>query len=139
MKKSKELTPWQVWIAKPEAIDELCDAIMDGKSITAIAEAKGAANSMLVRWIAADEHRSARAREARIASAQTFDDQALAAIRAASDPFQLSMAKEEAHHLRWRASKISPSYADKLRHGGDDDLPPIGVTLIERRIVKPSD
>lgn len=133
MKKSKELTPWQVWIANPEAIDELCDAIVNGQSMTAFAEGVGASKSMLSRWIAADEERSACVREARIKSAATFDELALQRIDEAGDPFELSKAKEAAHHLRWRASKISPAYGDKvdLKHSGGIKFERIEAVIVD--------
>lgn len=39
---------------------------------------------------------------------------------------------------KWLMSKMHPrKYGDKLALGGDADAPPIGLTLIERRIVDP--
>ena len=114
--KPREETKWQQWTSAPEAgIDELCDMIEAGNTLTAIAQDVGIHVANLSRWIAADPQRSARAREARIAAASSYDDQALAAIRNASDQFALAKAKEEAHHLRWKASKADPrKYGDKL-------------------------
>lgn len=41
---------------------------------------------------------------------------------------------------KWLASKMYPKkYGDKVAIGGADDLPPVGITMIERKIVRPSD
>lgn len=110
------LSAWQQWTAKPdEALASLCNRIEDGESLKAIAGGFDIDESTLRHWIGADMPRSARVREARAKSAAAFDQMALDAIRQASDPFGLAKAKEEAHHLRWRASKINPrDYGDKL-------------------------
>lgn len=115
-KVSKPLTPWEQWKAQPEESEnQLCSRIRQGESLTGISRTVGCNIATLSDWIAADPQRSARVREARIASAQAFDEMALEAIRTAGDPFELNRAKEEAHHLRWRASKINPrDYGDKV-------------------------
>lgn len=106
--------------------DEVICKIEDGQSIASIAASVGKDRSQLSKWLRADETRSARAREAREASADAHDEAAESVIRNASDPFELSKAKEMAHHLRWKATKIAPRrYGDKLALGGADDLPPI--------------
>jgi transcriptional regulator with XRE-family HTH domain len=89
--------------------------IENGESIAAIAASLGADRSTLSRWLNAEEHRSARAREARQAAAAAYDEQAEQELRAATDLFQLAKARELAQHLRWRASKINPkAYGDRL-------------------------
>ncbi len=111
----KTLTPWQKWSTSKSAVDDLCARIIGGETLTSIARSLSAGVSTLTDWIAADPERSARAREARIAAANSYDELALQAIRDASDPFELAKAKEEAHHLRWKASKADPKrYGDKL-------------------------
>jgi hypothetical protein len=111
----KPLTPWQKWTARQDAIEDLCDRIQGGDSLTGIAASLGAHVANLTRWIAADPQRSARAREARIAAAGTFDEMALDELRSAADPFELARAREVASHLRWKASKADPGrYGDKL-------------------------
>ncbi len=114
--RERVLTIWQKWTKDPDAaIDDLCDRVMSGESITAIAAKLGTSKPNLIRWIDADPDRSARAREARVQAAATYDDMALQGIEEASDPFELARAKEKAHHLRWRASKINPrEYGDKI-------------------------
>lgn len=107
-------------------VDAMCNAIVEGDSMTLIAKSIGVSLSGLIAWVAADHDRSARVREARISTAQLWDERATSGIEAASDVFELSKAKEIAHHYRWRASKIAPrEYGDKVAIGGADDLPPI--------------
>lgn len=94
-------------------IDEVCSDILAGASLTSIAAALGVGLATLVEWLAADPERSARARAARALAAIAWDEEAERLLREATDGFALSKAKEIAHHLRWRASKISPSYSEK--------------------------
>ncbi len=111
----KPLTAWQEWRAQPDSIDVLCARIVNGETLTAIARSLNAGVATLTDWIAADPERSARAREARIAAAGSYEEQALDELRDAADPFALAKAKEVAHHLRWKASKANPRmYGEKL-------------------------
>lgn len=131
-KPAKPLTSWQQWRAKTDAIDVLCGRITDGELLTEIARSLGTGLSTVADWIAADPVRSARAREARISAAASYDDQALQAIRAASDPFELTKAREEASHLRWRASKANPrEYGDRTTVAGDENSP---LTVVIQRL-----
>jgi hypothetical protein len=115
-------------------IDALCDRIASGVSLTALAESLEISRYAMSSWIAADENRSARAREARIIAASAYADLALAAIKdAPANPIELSRARELASHYRWQASKASPQeYGDKVEttHKGE-----MQITAIERRIV----
>ncbi|MEJ1126144.1 hypothetical protein V9L20_01105 [Variovorax sp. CCNWLW225] len=96
-------------------IDKLTEMLIDGQTQTAIAAKLKVSKATLIAWIAADPDRSARVREARIAAASTYAENAAEGLRAAADPFALAKAKELAHHLRWQASKADPrSYGDKL-------------------------
>lgn len=96
-------------------IEALCDEIMAGKSLTAIAKQAGASLTRLLVWIGADPVRSARVREARSAMAKVWDEKAEHGIANAADEFELRKAKELAHHYRWRAAKVSPpEYGDRL-------------------------
>jgi len=108
-------------------LDRICDEILEGESLTAIAAKAGVRVSGLVQWLAADPDRSARARECRAESAKLWDEKAVAVIEAAADPFELAKAKELSHHFRWKASKIAPKeYGDKIQaeHSGS-----VGLTL----------
>lgn len=89
---------------------------MDGLSYRSIARNLKMNVSVLTRWVAADAARSAQVREARIASAKAFADEARQLLEEAKDPFSLSRAKELAHHLRWEASRANPrDYGDKVQ------------------------
>lgn len=96
-------------------IEAICEMVIDGDSYTAIAKKAGVSKALLSIWIAKDPERAALAHEARAFSARTFDDKAETVLLEAQTPFELQAAKELAHHYRWRASKISPEYSDKLQ------------------------
>jgi len=97
-------------------VDWLCDQIVEGKSLTAIAKEQGMHHATLLRWVAAEDERQRLVREARIASAQAFDEMALQGILKAKTKIAIAVAKEAAHHLRWRASKINPAdYGEKVQ------------------------
>lgn len=128
-KQDKPLTPSQRFDA--EGIEAICRRIEDGESLTGIAHSFGTGLSVLQHWLAADVGRSARARESRARAAAAYDEQAQREIQMAADPFELARAKELAHHLRWRASKVNPrEYGDKVdvtqnvtvRDVSDDEL-----------------
>ncbi len=107
-------------------VDALCAAILGEQTLTAIAQDLDVSIGTLLTWMEANPERSARVREARMRTARLWDEKATKVIEDASDPFELSKAKELAHHYRWRASKIAPrDYGDKVAIGGADDLPPI--------------
>lgn len=107
-------------------LDAICEKIVGGMMQNEVARELGVSDQAMITWLAADPERSARAREARAQSAAAYDTKAAILIEQAADPFELSRAKELAHHLRWRSSKISPrDYGDKLAVGGAADLPPV--------------
>ena len=107
-------------------IDKVCADIIGGTSMTAIAKSLDVSIGSFLNWLNADSERSARVTEARRTTAKLWDELATETIKDAPDAFELSKAKELAHHYRWRASKIAPrEYGDKIAVGGADDLPPI--------------
>lgn len=111
-------------------VEQVCALILDGRSMTYAAKQAGVSIGRLVEWIAADPDRSARTREARTQSALVWDERAELQITQARNPFQLARAKELAHHLRWRASKIAPrEYGDRMQHtgGGPGEAPIVTV------------
>jgi hypothetical protein len=125
--------------AKPVAKDKLdalgiewlCAQIAEGRTMTAAAKDAGVSIGTLISWVEAVPERSARTREARSYAAKLWDEKALEGIEGADNVFALSKAKEVAHHLRWRASKIAPKeYGDKLAVGGADDLSPLAVEIV---------
>ena len=106
-------------------LENLCSAIADGNSLTAIAQSLDVSIGSLLTWVESDPERSARAREARALTARLWDNKATETLEAAQEPFDLAKAKELAHHYRWRASKIAPrEYGEKLalEHSGDVTL-----------------
>jgi transposase-like protein len=119
--------PW-----KTDAIDLdwMCDRIAGGASMADLARHYGIDTGQFSVWCAADAQRSARIKSARAISAAHWDEKAERGLEGAEDQFELSRAKEMAHHYRWRASKISPDYGDKstvthagaVAHLSSDDL-----------------
>lgn len=102
-------------IKRPLDIDEVCQELAAGQTMTAIARENGWAISRFLAWVEADADRSARVKAARQAAARMWDERATEVIEAARDPFELSKAKELAHHYRWRAKAIAPKeYGDKV-------------------------
>lgn len=121
-------------------IDAICGMIMDGRTLTRIAEESGSSKTVLLRWLRSDPDRSARAREARAATAAVWDEMAEHRIETAGDEFELKKAKELAHHYRWRASKIAPGeYGDKasIELTGKDGAPVELITRIAITGVEP--
>ena len=105
--------------------DTVIEMITETHSMTAIAQSAGVAVSWLLGWIEKDPDRSARAREARAATALLWDEKAVRTIEEAGDGFEVSKAKELAHHYRWKAAKIAPKhYGDKQEvvHSGQIDI-----------------
>lgn len=96
-------------------VEWLCNQIIDGQSQTSIAQSVGVSLATLSNWIAADIERSARVREARIASSRAYDEKAEQALMDARDPFELAKARELASHYRWKASKTNPKeYGERV-------------------------
>lgn len=96
-------------------LDDVCERIAAGETYTVIAADYGKTQGALSLWLAAEPNRSARAREAAGFAARVWDEEAEAGIRAATDVLSLGKARELAQHLRWRASKLSPAYADRSK------------------------
>lgn len=97
-------------------MDEVARLIADGVPLTEIAKRAGVTDGGLLTWIEADAERSACARAVRQSTARMWDERAADVIGQAADPFELSKAKELAHHYRWRASKIAPrDYGDRIQ------------------------
>jgi hypothetical protein len=109
------VTTWEKFKALDNALELLCERIHSGAMLTEISRGLECSFGTLSAWIAADPDRSARVREARIASAAAYEEQALEGIQGAKDAFSLAKAKEMAHHLRWKASKLNPKdFGDKV-------------------------
>lgn len=101
--------------------------------MTAISADIGVNISTLIEWAEEDPQRSARMRAARELAARAWDELAELNIAAASDPFELSKARELAQHYRWRAKAVAPrEYGDKVtqEHTGAGGGP-IGIAAID--------
>ena len=117
-------------------IDALCEQIINGVTMTAIAKSVGVTMGAMIEWIAADPDRSARAREARSQASMTWDEAAEKKLEEAADPFELAKARELAFHLRWRASKIAPKiYGDRLDLNATLNPGTISDDALESRIL----
>ena len=104
-------------LAKCDAlgVEALAERLIAGETQTGIAVSIGVSQATLINWIALDPERSARTREARIASAASYSDKAEQVLSEATDPFELSKARELASHYRWKASKTDPrQFGDKI-------------------------
>lgn len=120
--------------------DTICDLISCGASLTSIAKQFNIDLAEVIRWIGSDVHRSARVRTARQEAAKLWDEEATRIIAAAPDSFELSKAKELAHHYRWRASKIAPrEYGDKMELTGDGGGPILAEVKHEVTWKKPDE
>lgn len=113
-------------------VEWLCDQIQDGNTLTAAAAEAGVPRSTLLRWVAADPVRSARVREARQQAGAAWDDLAEQGLKDAKTPHQLAIARELAHHYRWRARAIDPQYKEKVQQEHTGDLQ---VTQIVRKVI----
>lgn len=123
-----------------KGVQWLCDEIIDGKSLREIAAGLGMNHATVIRWVGADDDRAKQVREARITSAQTFDEMALTGILGAKTKIALARAKEAAHHYRWRASKIDPrTYGDKVQtEVSGPDGGPLKFQQVRRTVIDPT-
>lgn len=96
-------------------IDSLIDDIIEGLTYRQMAAKYECSLGTIHNFLSKDEH-SARANEARQASADGYADKAeQVLIDAPADRIELQRARELAHHYRWKASKRNPkNYGDKL-------------------------
>lgn len=95
-------------------LEAIVDDIIDGVSYLGIAKKLGIGKSSFVRWLSVDADRSARVKEALIASAQTEDEKAEDVLK--GNEFDSATKRELAFHYRWRARVRNPrDYGDKLQ------------------------
>lgn len=115
-------------------VDALCDRLVSGETLTAISKSIGVTKGSMRRWVSLDAERQARVNEARVASAEAFDELAEEEIRSARNPLALAKARELAHHYRWRSSKIDPRrYGEKLQVDQNTTIVNLSDEEIERR------
>lgn len=98
-------------------IDEICRRLASGEGQGEIADSIGVNRGTFSIWLASDDKRSTRAREARTTSARHWDSQAEAVLIGANDdkPGAIAKARELASHYRWRAKCYAPKdYGDKI-------------------------
>jgi hypothetical protein len=104
-------------------IDAICERISGGETLTHLSQDIGVGVARLITWLGTPE-RSARANEARRLAAQVWDEMAEGTLLSAS-PEDISVARELAHHYRWRASKMAPrTYGDRheVEHSGKVEM-----------------
>lgn len=108
------------------------EQVLELRTLSQIAQDADVALSTLIGWIASDAERSARIRDARRLAAEAWVEKAEQVVADAKNNFELQKARELAHHYRWRASKISPQYNDKVvqEHTGPGGGP-VSITKIQ--------
>lgn len=108
------------------------EQVLELRTLSQIAQDADVALSTLIAWIAADPDRSARVRDARRLAAEAWVEKAEQVLADAKTNFEFQKARELAHHYRWRASKISPQYNDKVvqEHTGPGGGP-VSITKIQ--------
>lgn len=96
-------------------VDAVCDLIRDGKSLTEISAITSTSRARFCAWLEAEPSRSAQVMKARADTAWHWDCEAERVVRAAKGPDEIAVARELAHHYRWRASKIARQmYGDRV-------------------------
>ena len=98
-------------------IATICEMITEGLGVRDIAARADVSRGSVLTWLDAPGH-SARVRDARMATAWLWDEEAENAIRiAAAEPAELTRARELAFHFRWRAGKLNQAiYGDRTKH-----------------------
>ncbi|AMM23003.1 hypothetical protein [Variovorax sp. PAMC 28711] len=97
-------------------IEALCDRLIGGETQNEICRKLKISPGSMARWIALDDERGARVREARIHAARAWDEKASEVIIEARTAIDVSKARELAHHYRWRAKMANPrEYGEKLQ------------------------
>lgn len=110
--KAKPLTPGE--LLDQYGIERMCEDTMNGDSLSKMAQGIGVSIGALAKWLAKTPDRTHAMNEARRLSARVHDENALQVIRGATNFLELGKAREEASHLRWRASKTAPKeYGDR--------------------------
>ena len=125
-----------------EIADRICEEISEGKSLRAILRENEElpAASTVFRWLSLDKAFSEQYARAREAQADVlFDELADVAEQAlnAETAVEVSARKLIVDTHKWRISKIAPKkYGEKLELAGDPNAP-LGIAVIERRVIDP--
>lgn len=122
-------------------IDAICEYVSSGDSLRSWALKNGFSQRTVLDWIEKDEVRSAhyaRARDERaelvFESLDDIGDQAVTAESAV----EVAGLRLKADNIKWKLARMNPKkYGDKLAVGGADDLPPVQITEIQRKIIDP--
>jgi hypothetical protein len=101
-------------------IDAICDRILDGESQKSIARSLKIDQRRIAHWLALDEAKSAKMREAQRLSSKHWDEEAERVLKAIKDnPGSIARARELASHYRWRAKVYNPrDYGDRVDVNG---------------------
>lgn len=133
----KPIKGMQTVVLDALGIDGLCGLIVEGHSLTRIAQHVSVGKTTLLGWIAADPDRSARVREARRLSSESYADMAEDVLMQATTPVEVSRARELAQHYRWKASKMDPGqYGDKVQLDGSLNLNELDDEQLASRIAR---
>lgn len=113
-------------------IDAFCDEVVDGKTYVKIARELGVSKASVINWLSSDNDRSARAKTARVLSAQSADELAEEVLMDKTiDPI---IRRELASHYRWRAKVVNPrEYGEKLQIDGKMEVNTLTDAQIEAR------
>lgn len=133
-----------------EKADEICELLKQGKSLRKACEETDTKAPTVLGWVEAHSSFGEQYAKARAIGYQLLADEILQiSDYSTSDTYTDDNGNERTNtevvarsRLRvdtrkWMLSKMLPKiYGDKIAVGGADDMPAIGITLIERRIVK---
>lgn len=143
-----------------EIADRICEAISEGMSLRELCLADDMPNKATVfRWLNLHKEFSDQYARAREEQAETLADEIVAIVDNAASPLMVdglplngadgnpilvtdtaavAHARLKMDARKWVASKLKPKkYGEKLGIGGAEDLPPVGVEIIERVIIDP--
>lgn len=116
-----------------DVIEELLDALREGKSMREICKDKRMPNRETVnRWAKGDDDLAANIVRAREAG---YHARAERAVEDAKNAKDAGLGRLAFDAERWHLSKLSRAFADKVVHAGDPDAPVIAE--IRQTIVSP--
>lgn len=114
------------WEYTPEFGQEICDLLIDGKSMNQIGQMdEYPSRHTMLRWLRDNEDfatRCARARRIQGELAVDQHNEIIEEVKAGKLP--VDVARVVLSGLEWRAKKLEPrKYGDSLKHTGDKDDP----------------